>query len=93
MTLKDFPVHATIAVKDPDRARLFYERELGFAPASVAPNAVFYECAGGTRFFIYPSQTAGTNRVTYAGWAVPDIEAVVKELKRMNILGIVQLAG
>jgi len=85
MALKDFPVHATIAVKNLDRARSFYEHELGFVPASVAPNGVFYECADGTRFLIYPSQTAGTNQSTYAGWAVPDIEAAVRELKRMGV--------
>ena len=85
MALKDFPVHATIAATDLARARAFYEQALGFVPASVTPGGVFYECAGGTRFFLYPSTTAGTNRATYAGWAVRDIEAMVKELKGRGV--------
>ena len=83
--LKDSPVHATIAVLDYDRARTFYEKTLGFVPTSVTPGGAFYASGGGTRFFVYPSKTAGTNQATYAGWAVKDIDAVVKDLKQRGV--------
>jgi len=83
--LKDFPIHSTIAVFDLARARAFYEQKLGFVPRDVTPNGVFYDAGRGTRFFIYPSKTAGTNQATYAGWAVDDIEAAVKELKDVGV--------
>jgi len=83
--LSDFPIHSTIAVKDLGRARAFYEEKLGFKPASVAPQGVFYNCGGGTRFFVYPSATAGTNQSTYAGWAVSDIAAVMQMLESRGV--------
>jgi len=80
MSLSDSPMHTTIPASDLDRAREFYEEKLGFTPASVAPGGVFYESAGGTRFLVYPSRSAGTNQATTAGWAVEDIEATVTDL-------------
>jgi catechol 2,3-dioxygenase-like lactoylglutathione lyase family enzyme len=85
MALKEFPVHATLAATDLARARTFYEEKLGFSPASVAPGGVFYHSAGGTRFLVYPSTHAGTNKATYAGWSVKDIEAEVKSLKAHGV--------
>jgi catechol 2,3-dioxygenase-like lactoylglutathione lyase family enzyme len=85
MALKDFPVHATLAASDLARARAFYEQKLGFVPTSVTPGGVFYASAGGTTFLVYPSGTAGTNKATYAGWAVKDIGAVVSDLKARGV--------
>jgi len=85
MGLFDAPVHSTIAVSDIDRAREFYEQTLGFTPTSVNPAGVFYPAGKGTRFLLYPSGEAGSNRATYVGFEVKDIEAEVKDLKGRGI--------
>src|SRR5438105_2756397 len=85
MQLSDFPSHATLPASDLERARDFYESTLGFTPASVAPGGVFYEAGGGTRIFVYPSPSAGTNKATAVGFAVDDIEATVEELKGRGV--------
>lgn len=85
MPLSEHTIHTTLPAADLDRARGFYESTLGFTPASVNPGGVFYDCAGGTRFFVYPSPSAGTNQATAGGFAVPDIEAAVEELKGRGV--------
>jgi len=85
MPLSDHPIHTTLPAADLERARAFYESTLGFTPANVAPGGAFYDCAGGTRFFLYPSQSPGTNQATAGGFAVEDIEAAVEELKALGV--------
>jgi catechol 2,3-dioxygenase-like lactoylglutathione lyase family enzyme len=85
MGLFDAPAHSTIAVSDIDKAREFYEQTLGFTPTSVNPGGVFYPAGGSTRFLVYPSGTAGTNKATYIGFEVKDIEAEVKNLKGRGV--------
>jgi predicted enzyme related to lactoylglutathione lyase len=46
---------------------------------------VFYPAGGSTRFLVYPSGTAGTNKATYIGFEVKDIEAEVKNLKGRGV--------
>src|SRR4029077_6437259 len=77
--------YPTVAVSDIDRAREFYEQTLGFTPSSVAPAGVFYPAGAGTRFLVYPSGEAGSNRATYIGFEVPDIESEVADLKGRGI--------
>ena len=64
MSLLNAPLHATLAVSDIDKAREFYEQTLGFTPDSVNPGGVFYTAGKGTRFLLYPSGEAGSNRLT-----------------------------
>jgi catechol 2,3-dioxygenase-like lactoylglutathione lyase family enzyme len=85
MSLLNAPLHATVAVKDIDKAREFYEQTLGFTPDSVNEGGVFYTAGKGTRFLLYPSGEAGTNRATYLGFEVTDIEAEVRDLKGRGI--------
>jgi catechol 2,3-dioxygenase-like lactoylglutathione lyase family enzyme len=85
MSLLNAPLHATVAVSDIDKAREFYEQTLGFTPDSVGPGGVFYTAGRGTRFLLYPSGEAGTNKATYLGFEVPDIEAEVRDIKGRGI--------
>src|SRR5438046_2736246 len=85
MALTDNPTHTTLPASNLERARAFYEGTLGWTPASVAPGGVFYEAGGGTRFLVYPSQSAGTNQATAMGISVPDIEAAVDDLAARGI--------
>jgi catechol 2,3-dioxygenase-like lactoylglutathione lyase family enzyme len=85
MPLSDHPIHPTLPVSDLERARKFYESTLGFTPADVNPGGVFYDTGRGTRFGIYPSEFAGTNKGTAMGIMVPDIEAAVDEVTGLGV--------
>ncbi len=84
--LADLEVHPTIPAADMDRAKKFYEEKLGLSPKSEETGGLFYECAGGTSFVIFPSPNAGKNTMTYAGWETPNIEATMKELKEKGVV-------
>jgi len=85
MPLYNARAYPTLAVSDIDRAREFYEQTLGFTPSTVDPAGVFYPAGGETRFLVYPSGEAGSNRATSIGFEVPDIEAEVADLKGRGI--------
>ena len=55
MGLSDCTVEALLAVSDLNRARRFYEHQLGLGPGDEEDQAVRYPCAHGTRIFIYLS--------------------------------------
>ena len=67
--LGDHDTIATLAVKDLQVARDFYEGVLGFAPRGDAPEGVLYG-AGSGAFLVYPSSFAGTNRGTAMSFQV-----------------------
>ncbi|MCA0293510.1 MAG: VOC family protein [Actinobacteria bacterium] len=68
--LGDHQAIATLAVKDLDAAREFYEGVLGFVPRREVAEGVLY--AAGTRdFLVYPSSFAGTNQATALSFQVP----------------------
>lgn len=77
---------ATIAVKQLEPARKFYEGTLGLKPAGAQePGVVMYQ-SGKSRVLVYESQYAGTNQATVANWVVPDdLEGVVKALKAKGV--------
>lgn len=79
-------VAATLPAADMARAKEFYRDKLDLEP--------FQEDAGGTvryrlgesMFLIYPSEFAGTNQATAAGFVVPDIAAVVRDLRARGVV-------
>ncbi len=75
---------ATIAVKDLDEAKKFYEETLGLQKDKESPGGVLYK-SGSSKVFVYPSQFAGTNQATTATWDVDNIEQVVQELKGKGV--------
>ena len=85
--LADTPAVATIAVKDLQAARRFYEGSLGLKPSGgeQQPGVMMYD-SGDSRLLIYESQFAGTNKATAATWMVGDqIESIVKTLKSKGV--------
>ena len=76
---------ATIAVKDVDAARNFYEKKLGpkSEPSDQADVAVCK--SGNSVLFIYKSQFAGTNKATTVTWPVDDVDREVRNLKNQGI--------
>ena len=77
---------ATIAVRDLQAARAFYEGKLGFQPTpSREPSVAGYKC-GASTVQVYVSQYAGTNRATTATWVVgKDLDAIVRDLNGKGI--------
>src|SRR5262245_42968804 len=83
--LGDKAATATLAVRDLDRARDFYENTLGLKALREVPGAVVYQ-SGGSTILVYPSEYAGTNQATAATWSVgEDFDAIVDDLKSKGV--------
>jgi catechol 2,3-dioxygenase-like lactoylglutathione lyase family enzyme len=74
-------VHTTLPASDLERAKTFYAEKLGLTPSTETPAGLFYECADGTRFFLFPSRGTASGTHTQIGFSVANIEAEVAELK------------
>ena len=74
-----------IAVKDIDRAKQFYSKKLGLDPIEEMGDEVFMLKSGSTRFSVYRSEFAGTNRATALTFDVDDIDSEVRDLKDKGI--------
>jgi catechol 2,3-dioxygenase-like lactoylglutathione lyase family enzyme len=84
--LQKSPIYAYVPVKDVGRARKFYEEKLGFTDGHEQAAGVHYNCADGTAFFVYLSDSAGTNKASQAFWMVKDVRAEVKELRAKGVV-------
>ena len=83
--LGDRDVAVTLAVKDLNAARDFYERVVGLREPNAMPGAVLYK-SGSTTVLVYESEFAGTNQATAASWDVgDDLEGEIEELKRKGV--------
>lgn len=80
-TLENFPIHATVAASDLDRARTWFEEKLGLKPQEQDAGGFWFRFAGETWLYVYQTGSAGTAKNTVAGWTVNNIEAVMKELR------------
>jgi len=69
----------TIGVRDLEKATGFYGGVLGLKVVKESPYEVVYQ-SGDSQLSVYMTEYAGTNKATYATWAVDDIEAEVAEL-------------
>ncbi|MFN2385163.1 MAG: VOC family protein [Thermoanaerobaculia bacterium] len=77
---------ATIAVRDLAKARKFYEGQLDFEVADTEGSEAVAYASGKSRFLVYASQYAGTNKATAATWTVgEDLENVVEALKAKGV--------
>lgn len=78
-------IAATLPAADIERAKGFYRDKLGLEPFQEEVDRSARYRVGETLFMLYPSEFAGTNQATAAGFAVSDIEAVVAELRGRGI--------
>jgi catechol 2,3-dioxygenase-like lactoylglutathione lyase family enzyme len=86
MGLNDHRVEAAIAVSDLQRARRFYEDQLGLVPGETEEQGVRYPCAQGSGIFVYLSaENAGRSPATHAGWFVDDLDATMDELAARGV--------
>ena len=87
--LKDRKSSAILAVSDLDRAREFYEKTLGFEPApdEMQDGEVVVYASGETRFTVYVSEFAGTNKANAITFQMDgDLDAVVADLKGKGVV-------
>jgi catechol 2,3-dioxygenase-like lactoylglutathione lyase family enzyme len=84
--LKDSAAVATVGVKKIANAKEFYQGVLGFKSmgGDEHEGVAVYE-SGGTKFFVYESEYAGTNKATAATWVVDDVDGTVKTLKGRGV--------
>ena len=77
---------ATVAVKDLQAAKKFYEGSVGLKPLPTQqPEVVNYK-SGNSTLLVYRSQFAGTNKATAVTWTVDDTEAEVRALKSKGVV-------
>jgi catechol 2,3-dioxygenase-like lactoylglutathione lyase family enzyme len=76
---------ATVAVKDLEQSKKFYEGKLGLEAQLAMDGWVQYECGKGTALSIYQSNFAGTNEATSVTLAVEDVEAEMKQLRDKGV--------
>lgn len=77
-------VFTSLPASDVERAKKFYEEKLGLIPKEESVGRVIYE-VGGSSFFLYPSQYAGTNKATSACLAVDSCRQTVDDLTSRGI--------
>lgn len=63
---------ATIAVRDLDTAKQFYEGRLGLTPLGRHGDSVLNYQSGTATLVVYVSEFAGSNQATSATWSVGD---------------------
>lgn len=84
--LADHDTITTLAVKDLDAARTYYEGTLGFTPSGDSPGGVLYR-AGATRFLVFVSGFAGTNKSTAISFTIPPdrFDAEIADLRGRGV--------
>jgi catechol 2,3-dioxygenase-like lactoylglutathione lyase family enzyme len=84
--LRDYEVCAYAPVSNIERGRQFYEDVLELRPMKSNEGGVLYECASGSKFFMYLSGGAGTSKASTLFWSVTDIEKEVAELSGRGVV-------
>ena len=75
-----FPSLAMLPASDIERAKAWYQENLGLTPSEENEGGLTYQTGGGTRFGVYPSQFAGTNQATAMGFEVQNLDKVADDL-------------
>ena len=83
--LAEHDAAATVAVKDLQAARKFYESALGLEPVDVEGDGSITYRSGSSSLFVYVSDYAGTNQATAVTWNVDDVEQTVRELRARGV--------
>ena len=84
--LNDKDALPIIAVKDLERAKKFYEESLNLKVSDEAEQDVLSCQSGKTKFLIYKSEFAGTNKANALVWNVGrELEDMVSRLKAKGV--------
>jgi catechol 2,3-dioxygenase-like lactoylglutathione lyase family enzyme len=82
--LSDRDIVATVAVKNLEAARRFYENTLGLPLIDENQEALTFK-TGRSKLLVYRSQFSGTNKATAATWLADDVEELVHALKGRGV--------
>ena len=83
--LTDKRVGTALPAQDMERAKAFYKEMLELSPSQEDPMGCWYECGGGTGFFVFPSSGQSRGDFTQMGFEVDDVETAVKELTERGV--------
>jgi catechol 2,3-dioxygenase-like lactoylglutathione lyase family enzyme len=87
MGLSECRVEALLAVSNLDRAKRFYEDQLGLVPGEQDEQGVHYPCGQGTGINVYRSEeNAGKSPATLAGWFVDDLDQTMDALASRGVV-------
>ena len=78
-------VTCMLPVKDLQRARRFYEQQLGLAPVGQKPDGKFVYRCGGAEIALFPKPEGTKAEHTALSFKVPDIRAAIRELQSRGV--------
>jgi catechol 2,3-dioxygenase-like lactoylglutathione lyase family enzyme len=78
-------VTCMLPVKDMERARRFYEQQLGLVPQGLKPDGKFIYRCGGTELALFPKPDGTQATHTAVSFKVEHIGAAVGELERRGV--------
>lgn len=80
-------VMATVAVRDLNAAKRFYEGTLGLKLSNAQESEALTYQAGSSQLLVYRSQYAGSNQATAATWVVgADVEKIAQTLRTKGVV-------
>ena len=82
--LSDKNAIATVAVKNLETAKKFYEGKLGLAKVMESEEVLAFK-TGTSTLFVYRSQYAGTNKATSVTFVAEEVDDLVRTLKGRGV--------
>jgi catechol 2,3-dioxygenase-like lactoylglutathione lyase family enzyme len=82
--LNDNAAIATVAVKNLETAKKFYEGRLGLTKVMENEEVVAFK-SGQSKLFVYRSEHAGTNKATAVTFVADEVDDVVRKLKDRGV--------
>jgi catechol 2,3-dioxygenase-like lactoylglutathione lyase family enzyme len=82
--LSDNDAIATVAVKNLETAKQFYERTLGLTKVMENEEVLAFK-TGKTTLFVYRSQFAGTNKATAVTFVAQEVDDLVRTLRDRGV--------
>ena len=82
--LNETDATATVAVKNLETARKFYEETLGLTKVMENEEAVAFK-SGRSTLFVYRSPYAGTNKATAVTFVTSEVDDLVRTLKGRGV--------
>ena len=83
----EIAMYPTLPATDIERAKAWYAEKLDLKPVDEGWGGCLYEAEEGARFYIYPSESAGTNEATAAAFfqVGDDFDDAVSQLRDRGV--------